>query len=358
MSAQAQRPALIDARWIGIGGPGRVAEHLLQGLHELEPPGEWVVWGPDAVDPLLWPGATRVANKHHPKALYSQREYPGPRSAHARVAYYAHHLRPAWKIAPVEVTTIHDTIPFRYPPSRALAPLMRRYIAWMAHQSTLVVTDSEFSKASLQADLGLDPERIVVLKLAIDHDAAGRVRALRADAVPSERVMFVGRDGPHKNLDRLVTGFAASDFAANGAVLTLAGVDGSAVERLRSLAVQHKARVELPGIVSQSELEKLLAGATMVVQPSLEEGFGLPVAEAMAAGIPVAISTAPALLEITREAPVPTFDPLDVEAITHAIDQVVAAPGVVPQLDWARPIDFARSVLGAMDRAELLGTGH
>ena len=44
-------PALIDARWIGIGGPGRVAEHMLQGLHELEPAGEWVVWGPDADRP-------------------------------------------------------------------------------------------------------------------------------------------------------------------------------------------------------------------------------------------------------------------------------------------------------------------
>jgi glycosyltransferase involved in cell wall biosynthesis len=358
VSEHGARPALVDARWIGIGGPGRVAEHLLQGLHELEPSGAWVVWGPDAVDPLLWPGATRVPNKHHPKALYSQREYPGPKSSHPRVAYYAHHLRPGWKIAPVEVTTVHDTIPFRYPPSNALAPLMRRYIAWMAHQSTLVVTDSEFSKASLQEDLGLDADRIAVLKLAIDHDAAARVRALRAAGPTSERVIFVGRDGPHKNLDRLVTAFATSDFAAGGAVLTVAGVDGGAVERLRAVAAQHKARVELPGIVSQSELEQLLASSALLVQPSLEEGFGLPVAEAMAAGIPVAISTAPALLEITRGAPVAVFDPLDVEAIAHAIDQVAAAPGVAPQLDWPRPVDFARSVLVAIDRAESLGPEH
>jgi glycosyltransferase involved in cell wall biosynthesis len=354
VSGREERPALVDARWIGIGGPGRVAEHLLQGLHEIEPPGSWVVWGPDAVDPLLWPGATRVANKYHPKALYSQREYPGPRSSRPRIAYYAHHLRPGWKIAPVEVTTVHDTIPFRYPPSRALAPLMRRYIVWMARQSTLVVTDSEFSKENLQDDLGLDPDRIAVLKLAIDHDAANRVRALRANGVSSERVIFVGRDAPHKNLDRLVAGFAASDFAAGGAVLTLAGVDGNAVKRLRALADQCHARVELPGIVSQPELERLLAGATMLVQPSLEEGFGLPVAEAMAAGIPVAISTTPALLEITREAPVPAFDPLDIEAIAHVIDQVATTPYVVPELEWPRPVDFARSVLVAMDRAEAL----
>ena len=352
MTANGDAPALVDARWIGIGGPGRVAEHLLQGLHELEPSGRWVVWGPDAVDPHLWPGATRIANRHHPKALYSQREFPGPRSVHARVAYYAHHLRPAWKLSPVEVTTVHDTIPFRYPPSRALAPLMREYIRWMARHSTLVVTDSEFSKETLQTDLGLEADRIVVLKLAIDHAAADRVRALRIDTPRAERVVFVGRDAPHKNLDRLVRGFAASEFARTGAVLTLAGVDGPAVDRLGALARESGAHVELPGVVGQRELEQLLASAALVVQPSLEEGFGLPVAEALAAGIPVAMSTAPALVEITRGAPVETFDPLDVDAIAHAIDRVAASPGAVPRLDWPRPVDFAASVLTAMEQAE------
>ena len=354
MSGDTSAPALIDARWIGIGGPGRVAEHLLQGLHELEPSGEWVVWGPDTVTPHLWPGATRIPNRHHPKALYSQREFPGPRSVHARVAYYAHHLRPGWKLAPVEVTTVHDTIPFRYPPSRALAPLMRAYIGWMARHSTIVVTDSEFSKQSLQEDLGLDPERIVVLTLAIDHVAADRVRALRAETPRVERVVFVGRDAPHKNLDRLVRGFAASAFNAAGGVLTLAGVDGPAVDRLRALAAQCHARVELPGVIAQADLEGLLASATLVVQPSLEEGFGLPVAEALASGIPVAMSTAPALLEITRGAPVETFDPQSVDAIAHAIDRVASSPGTVPRLDWPRPVDFAASVLAAMQRAEQL----
>jgi glycosyltransferase involved in cell wall biosynthesis len=352
MTTAEPAPALVDARWLGIGGPGRVAEHLLQGLCEIEPPGAWIVWGPDPIDGHLWPGAVRLANRHHPKALYSQREFPGPRAAHARVAFYAHHLRPGWHLAPVEVTTVHDTIPFRYPPSKALAPLMRSYIAWMARHSTLVVTDSEFSKQSLQEDLGLDPERIVVFQLAIDHDSAARVRALRTDGPRTERVIFVGRDAPHKNLDRLVRAFGATDFAAQGAVLTLAGVDGAAVARLRALATRHHVRVELPGIVSQPELEQLLASATMLVQPSLEEGFGLPVAEALAAQIPVAISTAPALLEITRGASIETFDPVDIDAISGAIDQVAASPDLVPNLDWPRPVDFARSVLAAMNRAE------
>ena len=355
MTAADRAPALVDARWLGIGGPGRVAEHLLQGLGDIEPPGEWVLWGPDAIDAHLWTGAKRLANRHHPKALYSQREFPGPRGLHARVAFYAHHLRPAWRLARVEVTTVHDTIPFRYPPSPTLAPLMRAYIAWMARHSTLVVTDSEFSKQSLQEDLGLDPERIVVLDLAIDHDSAARVQALRTDHARSERVVFIGRDAPHKNLDRLVRGFGATDFAAQGGVLTLAGVDGGAVSRLSALAAQHHVRVELPGIVSQPELEQLLASATLLVQPSLEEGFGLPVAEALAAGIPVAISTAPALVEITRGAPIETFEPRDIEAISAAIDRVATSSAPVPKLDWPRPVDFARSVLAALERAESIG---
>jgi glycosyltransferase involved in cell wall biosynthesis len=231
---------------------------------------------------------------------------------------------------------------------------MRTYITWMARHSTLVVTDSEFSKQSLQEDLGLDADRIAVLALAIDHDAAARVHTLRSSVPRVERVVFVGRDAPHKNLDRLVRAFALTDFGRDGAVLTIAGVDGDAVDRLRALAVQCGARVDLPGVVSQPALEELLASATLLVQPSLEEGFGLPVAEALAAGIPVAMSTAPALLEITRGAPVETFDPLSVEAMAAAIDRVAAAPGDVPQLDWPLPVDFARSVLDAMARAELL----
>jgi alpha-1,3-rhamnosyl/mannosyltransferase len=354
MRANPDGPILMDARWLGIGGPGRVAEHLLQGLHELDPPGSWVVWGPDAADAHLWSNATRVPNRHHPKALYSQREFPGPRSLRPRVAYFTHHLRPAWRLAPVELTTVHDTIPFRYPPSRALAPLMRSYIGWMARHSTLVTTDSEFSKQSLQEDLGLPGERIVVLKLAIDHDSAARIRQLRTTGHPVDRVIFVGRDAPHKNLDRLVRAFAATDFAAHGAVLTLAGVDGPAVERLRSLALQHGARVELPGVVAQGQLEQLLASATLLVQPSLEEGFGLPVAEAIAAGIPVAVSSGGALPEIVRGTPVELFDPRDVDAITHAVDRVAASPDAPPTPDWPRPRDYAASVLAAIDRAQAL----
>jgi glycosyltransferase involved in cell wall biosynthesis len=232
---------------------------------------------------------------------------------------------------------------------------MRAYIRWMARRSTLVTTVSEFSKQSLQEDLGLSPDRIVVVTNAIDHESAARIKELRTAVQPVERVIFVGRDAPHKNLDRLVRGFAATDFAAHGAVLTLAGVDGQAsIDRLRLLASERGAKVELPGVVTQDALEQLLASATMLVQPSLEEGFGLPVAEAMAAGIPVAVSTGGALPEIVRGAPVEMFDPHDTDAIADAIERVAASPVAPPALDWPRPRDYAASVLAAIERARAL----
>ncbi len=349
----ARADVLVDARWIGIGGPGRVAEHLLRGLRELTPEGAFVVWGPGDVEALLWQGASRVPSRHHPKQWYSQREFPGPRGT-ARTAFFAHHLRPAWRLAPIEVTTVHDTIPFRYPPVAALAPAMRAYITWMARHATLVTTDSEFSKQSLVADCRVDPDRIAVMRLPIDHDAAARVRARRTGTTPEPRVVFVGRDAPHKNLDRLVVAWSRTELAAGGGVLTLAGVDGPAVDRLRGLAERHAARVDLPGVVSQDALDDLLARAALLVQPSLEEGFGLPVAEAMAAGIPVAVSTGGALAEIVRDAPVVSFDPRDTDAITAAIDRVAASP-TAPQVEWPRPVDFARSVLDAIERARAIG---
>lgn len=343
------RTILVDARWIGIGGPGRVAENLLRGLGSLQPEGRWIVWGPERVDELLWAGARRHPSQHHPKAWYSQREFPGPRSLGADVAFYAHHLRPGWKLAPVEVTTIHDTIPFRYPPSALLAPLMRQYIRRMASLSTVVVTDSEFSKRSLMADLGVDEQRIALLDLPIDHDSAARVRALRATTARDRRVVFIGRDAPHKNLDRLVEAFGRSAFSAEGGELSFVGLDGPAAERVSALALASNIRLDLAGVVSQPELEARLAACAMVIQPSLEEGFGLPAAEAAAAGIPVAVSTGGSLPEIMRGSVEP-FDPTDVAAMSAAIDRTVAMSSG-PDLRWATPEDLARSAVEAIDLA-------
>lgn len=354
MALATNRVTLIDGRWIGIGGPGRVAENLLRGLQEIAPEGRFVVWGPDRVTDLLWPGAEHIRSRHHAKAWYSQREFPGPRALGADVAYYPHQLRPGWRLAPIEITTIHDTIPFRYPGSRLMGTVTRAHFHWMARLSTLIVTDSEFSKRSLQADLRVPADRVRVLPLPIDHDGAARVRALRATVPRADRVVFLGRDAPHKNLDRLVQAMGRSAFGSGSGVLTFIGVDGPAQDRLATLATASGTTVEFPGVVDQDRLEELLASARLLVQPSLEEGFGLPAAEAIAAGIPVAVSTGGSLPEITQ-GQVEPFDPFDVGAIAAAIDAAIES-GIVPDVTFPHPRDFAASALDAIEAARSLGT--
>ncbi len=340
---------LVDGRWLGIGGPGRVTEHLLRGLAALDPPGDWLIWGGEALDDLVWPGARRVPSTHHPHSWFGQREFPGPRSLEADVAFFPHQMRPLWRVASAEVTTIHDTIPFRHPPNPRLAAAMRIYMRRVARISDIVTTVSDFSRRCLVTDLGVPENRIIVAPNPIDHDTARRIRARRRATLPQPLAIYLGADLPHKNLDRLLSAFARTDFQTNGGELALVGMDEASVARLTAVAQREGTAVRPLGRVPQAELEEILGTVALLVQPSLEEGFGLPVAEAMAAGIPVAVSSGGSLPEITRGS-VPTFDPTDVAAIARGIDQAVQAPAAASP-PWASPVDLAQIALTAIRRA-------
>ena len=127
-------------------------------------------------------------NRHHPKALVQPARVPGPAVAARRASRTTRTTcGPGWRIAPVEVTTVHDTIPFRYPPSHALAPLMRA-----VHRVDGAPLDARRDRLRvLEAEpAGRPRPRPPIASrcctLAIDHDAADRVRALRArDAAAS-----------------------------------------------------------------------------------------------------------------------------------------------------------------------------
>ncbi len=134
---------------------------------------------------------------------------------------------------------------------------------------------------------------------------------------------------------------------AGGGELVLAGVDGDAQVELARRASAAAANVHLPGIVAQAELERLMARAAVLVQPSLEEGFGLPVVEALQAGIPVAVSRRGPLVELSGGA-APSFDPLDVSEMAAAIDAAAAAPAP-PTPAQPTPVEFARMIVDLLN---------
>ena len=140
-------------------------------------------------------------------------------------------------------------------------------------------------------------------------------------------VLYVGTIEPRKNLPRLVEAFARLAPHFPKLQLVLAGAMGWLTHELsRTLeAVGLGARVVLPGFIAETDKPALLAACTLFVYPSLYEGFGLPVLEAMASGAPVITSNVSSLPEVAGNAAV-LIDPLSTDSLTQAMDELLRSP--------------------------------
>jgi len=172
---------------------------------------------------------------------------------------------------------------------------------------------------------------------------AARVRMLREHFPRRDVAIYVGRFAPHKNLHALIVAFQATRFRQQGGRLQLIGGSPREVAELqRSVSRRGLGWVTVEGVESQSELERLYASSRLLVMPSLEEGFGLPVWEAMTCGLPVCVSDGGALPEIARSVARP-FPARSVSAMTAAIDDVAAQPAESnPPVKGPSLVQFAR----------------
>ena len=139
--------------------------------------------------------------------------------------------------------------------------------------------------------------------------------------------MFIGTVQPRKNLIRLIKAYLA--LGTKHLALIICGKLGCGYEEVVKLARQHN--VVLTGFVSQEKRDQLLKGALAYVQPSITEGFGLPVLEAMHAGVPVVSSNGGALAEIVGNAGL-LFDPLDVSDISDKLVKIINNPKLRKEL--------------------------
>ena len=246
--------------------------------------------------------------------------------------YYLMPYRPG---APA-VLTCYDLIPLLYPEYYSAA---QRLIYRLAHRLALRATQailsiSEATRADLVRYFQVDARRIVVTPLAADarfapsspeHVAA----TCRKHGLPQAYVLYFGSNKPHKNLTRLIQAWNLQRSAAGvgDSVLVIAGHWEPRYAEAKRLveALGLKDRVIFIGAVDEADLPALYSGARLFVFPSLYEGFGLPVLEAMACGTPVVYSASSSLPEVAGDAGL-TFDPGDVEALATTIQRVLANP--------------------------------
>lgn len=189
-----------------------------------------------------------------------------------------------------------------------------------------VLTISRFTRDAVLDRFGLDPNKVeaVLLGVGADYAAPASREELAGTRkrfdLPSEFVLFVGAAEPRKNLPGLVEAMRIVRDRGLRAPLVVAGREGGDSGRVRERIAARglEDRVLFTGYVSGTELRNLYRLARLLVVPSFLEGFGLPLAEAMASGLPAAVAAAGALPEVGGDAPV-YFDPGDVEGMAAAV---------------------------------------
>lgn len=251
------------------------------------------------------------------------------------VLFVPAHVLPLSCPVPAAVT-VHDLGYLAYP--QAHRRFDRFYLDWSTRRHARLaghlIADSEATRQSLIDAYQADPRRVTVVWLGRDErlrrvDSPARVRAAREKyGLPPKYVLALGTLQPRKNLVRLLEAFhrleAERPSPVAGVALVIAGGRGWLYDELfaRVQALGLAGRVLFPGYIDEEEKAALLSGALVYAFPSLYEGFGLPLLEAMACGAPILTSNVSSLPEIAGEAAL-LVDPLDTGAIAAGLRRLL-----------------------------------
>jgi glycosyltransferase involved in cell wall biosynthesis len=227
--------------------------------------------------------------------------------------FHALNQRVDHRPAPRVVSTFHDlfvlTAEYSSPEFRARFAAQAREAA---ARSDAIIAVSEFTSRQIQELLGVPESRIRVVPHGVD------LPPLPEEWNREDTILFVGALQVRKNIDRLVAAFERLPGTWR---LVLAGAAGgygarAIVERIETSCA--RSRIRMTGHISRAQLETLFGKARIFAFPSLDEGFGIPVLEAMAFGVPVITSNRSALPEIAGDAAL-MVDPANVEEIESAL---------------------------------------
>ena len=283
----------IDARKILDFGIGTYIRGLLGGLAEVGGEEEYVVFAPLSAGDRIPAGF-----EHHAVDApnYSARELlvmaRAARDAAVDLFHAPHYVVPFTRCR--TVVTIHDLIHLHVRHRNPVAPLYARaMIGRAARKAARVFVVSEAVGAEIAERYA--GTKIIVTPNGVDE----RFRFAEPEREPQPYFLYVGNDKPHKNVERLVEAFGQLRRERPALTLVLAG---AAFEKYHEVD-----GIVAPGFVSDDELVALYRHSIALVQPSIEEGFGLPALEAMAAGTAVITSSAAALVEVTGDAAIHAF---------------------------------------------------
>lgn len=300
------RITLFTSSWKDRPDPALASEMPSAQIVDLRVPVRALVW---SWNRLEWPPVEWLAGTHDVVHSQSPLLIPARQGAH--------------------VVTIHD-LDFLHHPDRGAAEIRRDYPALArahAARADAVVVSSQYAASQVTRELGLNPAHVHLCPPG-PPEWARAVRARRQqraeehpEAAAGRHILFVGTLNTRKNVGTLLTAYARlRELDPTAPPLVLAGhrTDQSAEWEARCRRAPLSGHVTLTGYVDTAQRIALYDDALMLVLPSLEEGFGLPVLEAMACGVPVIVSSRGSLPEVAGAAATP-IDPANVDGFTAAM---------------------------------------
>ncbi len=225
-----------------------------------------------------------------------------------------------------QVLTIHDLSPLEHP--EWFTPTYSLWYRWMfpmiSRRVKCILTPSEYVREKVLRRFALSAERVSAVMEGVNLE---RFRPQPADSIhprysiPGRYILFLGSLQPRKNITLLMEAWRKLQADFPDVWLVAAGTTGHVFHRVEiPTGLQ---RVIFPGYVPDADLPELYSGADVFVLPSLEEGFGLPVLEAMACGTPVILSKAGALPEVAGEAGL-QVNPCSVEELSESLRRLLS----------------------------------
>ncbi|MGH8618834.1 MAG: glycosyltransferase family 4 protein [Burkholderiales bacterium] len=330
-----------DLRWPEKTGIG----HVLTSLVERKPP---------QVELIDLQVQGRIGSPFSPLAIAKALHRAAPIAGDG-MFWSAGFVPPAACRLPV-VVTVHDLTHLRFY-SRLHTAYYQLFFKPLYRRAHAIVCVSDYTRREFLAWSGMPPEKVHVVYNGVGKAYAENRLTL---GLPYRYVLYPGNHRGYKNLDRLLAAYAASTLPAQGIRLVMTG-DANPALLAQAQALGVYPHLHFMGRVADADLPRLYKGALMVAFVSLYEGFGLPIVEGMASGVPVLTSNVSSMPEVAGDAAL-IVDPTSVEAITGGLNTLADDDGLraalaekgrarVARFDWDRSARELWDLVGHAGRA-------